>query len=236
VTRDNQVRITVPSFLSQKKIQEIIENKSDWIAKQIQKNAARKSKQFISGEKFLYLGKEYELAVTNSNRGSVSLFEKNLSIAVIAPQGLSRSHKEINEGIARSPEGDAATSARDCFASLAMTAKVMLEDWYINEAEKIFSERVVLYEKLMGVRAVSVKIKASSSRWGSCSSTGRLILNWKIIMAPLEIVDYVIVHELAHLLHLNHSARFWSVVSRILPNYKAHRRWLAKHGDGLTID
>jgi predicted metal-dependent hydrolase len=80
-----------------------------------------------------------------------------------------------------------------------------------------------------------IKIKEQSSRWASCSNIGNLNYNWKIIMAPVPVIDYIIVHELSHLVEMNHSSRFWDIVSSVLPDYKERKNWLNKFGKVLEI-
>ena len=83
--------------------------------------------------------------------------------------------------------------------------------------------------KVIGVSPKSVSIKNYKSRWGSCSSNGELTYNWRIILAPHRIVDYVVVHELCHLLEHNHSPKYWKHVEHYVPNWREHRDWLRKH-------
>lgn len=80
-----------------------------------------------------------------------------------------------------------------------------------------------------------VFIKDQKTRWGSCSSQGNLNFNYRLVMAPLPVIDYLVTHELAHLAEMNHSKRFWSLVERVCPEYKKHRQWLKEHGSELTL-
>ncbi|MDD4179846.1 MAG: M48 family metallopeptidase [Candidatus Margulisbacteria bacterium] len=102
------------------------------------------------------------------------------------------------------------------------------------EAHRIIKERVLIYAEKVGEYPRKVLIKDVKSRWGSCSSRTRTVnINWRITLAPLEIVDYLIVHELSHLKHPNHSREFWSFVSTILPDYKKSKKWLRKNQEQL---
>lgn len=114
------------------------------------------------------------------------------------------------------------------------TSLATIKDWYHERAEEIFGERVVFFERQLGLVARSVKIKETASQWGSCNRHGNISLNWKIIGAPLAIVDYVIVHELVHMIHLNHSVSFWQKVAEILPDYAARRKWLNQNSRALS--
>jgi predicted metal-dependent hydrolase len=110
-----------------------------------------------------------------------------------------------------------------------------LTSWYKRQARKIITERVNLYAKRAGLTFRSVAITTAETRWGSCSSNKTLNFNWKLIMAPIEVIDYVVVHELAHLTELNHSRTFWETVRKMYPLYREYRTWLRRNGDRLTL-
>ncbi len=114
-------------------------------------------------------------------------------------------------------------------------AKETMIAWYRVQALKVISERVAHYSRMTGWEYKSVKISNAKKRWGSCSQSGTLNFSWRLIMAPPEIVDYLVVHELAHLKHHNHSAKFWSTVKVILPDYKERDRWLKENGRSLNL-
>lgn len=92
------------------------------------------------------------------------------------------------------------------------------------------NERILYYANLIGVKPTKVAIKAQKSRWGSCNSKGELTFNWRLVFASESVIDYVIVHELCHLIHMNHSKEFWDRVYKILPDYKTRRDWLKAEG------
>ncbi len=107
--------------------------------------------------------------------------------------------------------------------------------WYKERAFEIITERVAEYAKQYGFSPKQVKITSARTRWGSCSPNGTLNFTWRLVMAPLEVIDYVVVHELAHLRVKNHSRKFWRVVESILPEYNLQRKWLREHGGRLTL-
>jgi predicted metal-dependent hydrolase len=115
-------------------------------------------------------------------------------------------------------------------------AKLIFEKWYRTAARKVLSERLQLYAKKFGLRYEKIRISSARTRWGSCSPKGTLSFTWRLVMAPPEVVDYVIVHELAHLKVKNHSKTFWAEVARMMPEYKRHVAWLRKNGKFLTLD
>ena len=105
-----------------------------------------------------------------------------------------------------------------------------IEAFYRRAARKKIIERTAWYAKLMGVTYGRISIRAAKTRWGSCSGEGNLNFHWKLILMPPEILDYVVVHELAHRKQMNHSSLFWAEVEKVLPDYKARRAWLKENG------
>lgn len=114
-------------------------------------------------------------------------------------------------------------------------AEKFLEKFYREEAYEYLSDRTRYFAKVMGLQYSKIKLGTASTRWASCGPTGNLNFNWKLIMAPREVVDYVVVHELAHITHKNHSARFWALVGRYCPDYLRLRNWLKKNGASLEF-
>ena len=105
-----------------------------------------------------------------------------------------------------------------------------LEAQYRKEARRRITERAAYFAEKMGVDYGRIAIKAAKTRWGSCSAQGNLNFHWKLILMPPAILDYVVVHELAHRIEMNHSPRFWAQVERILPDYRERRRWRRENG------
>lgn len=104
---------------------------------------------------------------------------------------------------------------------------------YIRIARDIFTQKTAYYAALMGVVYGRISIREQKTRWGSCSSTGNLNFNWRLIFAPEEVLDYVVVHELAHRREMNHSKAFYDIVAEIMPDYKKQRKWLKENGQKL---
>lgn len=109
-------------------------------------------------------------------------------------------------------------------------ARALFAAWYRREAKLIFEERTALLSNQHGLRPGRIAIKDMRSRWGSCGLDGSLNFNMRLVMAPISVVDYVVAHELAHLLHRDHSRVFWNMVAMIHPNYRQDRRFLSKDG------
>jgi hypothetical protein len=107
--------------------------------------------------------------------------------------------------------------------------------WYCLQAQQRFAEKVQRYAKVIGVPVGAVGVRAFKSRWGSCNIRGEILFNWKVIMAPHRIVDYVVVHELCHLKHHDHSPAFWKSVDRVMPEYLECKEWLKQVGARFDI-
>jgi predicted metal-dependent hydrolase len=106
--------------------------------------------------------------------------------------------------------------------------KILIE-WLKKHSKKVIFERVKFYSENYGFEYKRVAIKDQRSRWGSCSSRKNLNFNWRLTFAPIEVMDYVIVHELAHTKEMNHSKKFWELVSSICPNFKRCKLWLKEN-------
>jgi predicted metal-dependent hydrolase len=109
----------------------------------------------------------------------------------------------------------------------------LLEVWFRQAARAILRERVTALNKPTGYAWSRIRIADQTTRWGSCSTRGTLSFNWRLLMAPPEVLDYVVIHELAHLKEMNHSPRFWALVEAQCPDYKRQARWLKDHGAAL---
>jgi predicted metal-dependent hydrolase len=110
------------------------------------------------------------------------------------------------------------------------TSAKKLEHWYKDRAEDILFDRVSIYQTFIDKKPEKIRVKKLKSRWGSCSSNGDITLNIQLIKSPMYVIDYVVVHELSHLVHLNHSKSFWDLVESIIPDYKKAHTWLKSNG------
>ncbi|HQL11893.1 MAG TPA: SprT family zinc-dependent metalloprotease [bacterium] len=114
-------------------------------------------------------------------------------------------------------------------------SKELLHKFYIDQANKIIKKRIIFYTKKYNFRINKIKISNANTRWGSCGARNNININWKLIMADKKIIDYVIIHELAHTIEHNHSKNFWGIIENIMPDYKERKDWLRKNGNLLYI-
>ena len=211
----SEVLVRAPEFLKADRIKEIIRKKAQWIIKkqELLKNQIQASfpKEFVSGESFPYLGRNYRLKVVKS------------------PSSVDEGCKLMNGRFLVETNGDLSAEGN------RGAVRKILEDWYVERAKRKIPERVELYARKIGKRPKKVEIKKQKRRWGSCSSSGVVRFNWKIIMAPVTIVDYVIVHELCHLIYPHHSRLFWQKMGTILGDYAKRRARLKDYSLQLCI-
>ena len=211
------VSVHVPQRLSNIKIAKLMETKADWIIKKLEEMQKVKDTtpkvDYCDGTILAYRGKEITLKLVMADE---KMRQKNLAKAYREEDCL------VLETGNQSPEA----------------IKQLLEQWYRMEAKKRIEECVHDYTNRydFGKQVNRIVIKDQKSRWGSCSTKCNLNFNFRLIMAPDEILEYVVVHELCHLIHMNHSAEFWRAVERIRPNYEAEREWLRKNEALLTIE
>ena len=201
--RDGSLTVRAPKRATLQDIHGFIQEKEKWIERSREKLKAIVTlprKEFVDGETFLFLGKEYELRLVPSQRQTLH-FNSGFTLKASAR-----------------PRGEA-----------------VFTKWYKAQASTVFTERVTHYANLHGFSPKQVKVTSAKTRWGSCSANGTINFTWRLVMAPLEVIDYVVIHELVHLRIKNHSQKFWHAVEQLCPQYKSHRKWLREHGEKLNL-
>ncbi|MCS7069379.1 MAG: M48 family metallopeptidase [Meiothermus sp.] len=236
ITIDVQgVRVAAPKRMPLEQVVALVNTKARWIAEKYAdfKRRSGPRKRFVSGEEFLYLGRRVSLQIQSDpgarpKRGRTQLgpsaqpelfdfdFSRTRPKAAVALKGKVL-HVQANA------------------SSMQSTKEVreILERWYRARAEEVIVRRVQHYADQLGWPMPKVLIRNQKKRWGSCNAKGELRFNWRLVMLPLPVLDYVVVHEMAHLKVLNHSPRFWALVEQIMPNYKARHQALHELGMGL---
>jgi predicted metal-dependent hydrolase len=217
VNADQELLVRSPKRTSIRQIKSLLTKKEDWIIKKLAKmseiKAPPKTKDFISGETFLYLGKEFKLKLTaETGLNELKVILEQDRVAVHYPAELEK-HKQKRK----------------------IAVREQLISWYRSQAKKEINKLINLHKVNLNVEPNRIVIKKQKKRWGSCSSKKNLNFNWKIIMAPLKVIEYLTVHELVHLIHPNHSKKFWQTVAEIIPDYNEQKEWLRINGRRLTI-
>ncbi|MEC0265550.1 SprT family zinc-dependent metalloprotease [Paenibacillus anseongense] len=113
--------------------------------------------------------------------------------------------------------------------------KINLKKFYFSSCKKIIAERIKIYQTQLKVKPKVIEIEESKTKWGSCSSDKKLTFNYRLAMAPIDVIDYVIIHELCHLTHMNHDRSFWRRVGSVMPDYKEKEEFLARYGQAMTL-
>jgi predicted metal-dependent hydrolase len=203
ITNEGMVIVTVPFEISDEIINNVIRTKEKWILDKLRLLNERKDKSnkklFESGEYFLYLGRKVQLYICYDNEDKTSVKMQDGKLNVFINSIIGKEEKIIRE---------------------------LIINFYKEEAKKILKHRTYFYSKLMNISPKNIIVKAQKTIWGSCSSKGNINYNYRIIMASIEIVDYVVVHELCHLIHMNHSKEYWNTVRSIMPDYEIRKLWL----------
>lgn len=205
---DGAVSIIVPQLLPEERIKQLLKDKHRWIKEKLtlhQQAEPVSQREMMSGEAFPYLGRNYRLKLITGALQPVKLKHGKLEVSL--PKSMQHEH----------------------------IIREMLVHWYRLQAETRFKEKVKRYASIVGVAPTDVSVKTFKSRWGSCNVKGEIQFHWKIIMAPHRIVDYVVVHELCHLKHHDHSAAFWKSVQRIVPDYLEYKEWLRDVGARFDV-
>lgn len=207
VAPPGQVLLTAPRDTPVERLDAVVRAKAGWITSRLRRvqptepQASRR--EFVSGESFLYLGRQYRLAVHSGGSATEVRLERG-RFRVRVPSAL--------VGEAR-----------------AQRVRAGLGEWYRQHAQVQLSERTALWARKVGQPEPRVLVREQERRWGSCSP-GVVRFNWRIIQAPMRLVDYVVAHELIHLLHDDHGKEFWAALGRLLPDYEARRDHLRAVG------
>lgn len=207
---DGRVIVRAPEDTSPEQIQDIIESKRLWIYKNLAEwrdlNATRVIREYRNGEGFLYLGRSYRLLLVSNQDEPLLL------------------------------KGGRFCLRRDLVDHGEMPAvKLAFRDYFVNRGRDKISERVHYYAPKVGVNAGKIDVRELGNRWASCSPRGNLAFHWKCMMAPSRIIDYIIVHELCHYHHLDHSDAFWNEVDKVMPDFYERKQWLRKNGASMDL-
>lgn len=203
--------VTAPHKTSIDKLNGLVRNKARWVVERIKRTSdippASPHREFVSGESVLYLGRQYRLKVVSGGEGeTAALHGRWLHVPV--PGHLHGSDR-------------------------ARPVRHAIRTWLKAHAERRLPLRLAAICKRFGIDTPRIVVREQRKRWGSCDAKGTLRMNWRIIQAAPSLIDYVLVHELVHLRHQNHTRAFWAEVERMMPEYEQRRRELRRIGASL---
>ena len=210
IERDGVITVRPPRDMTPEQVDETVFSKRLWIYRNLAEwrdlNATRVTREWVSGETFLYLGSRYRLQLVTGQEETLKL-------------------KDGRFLLQRSAVEQGGASA----------AQAAFEAFYREKGLRRLRERVAHFAPRVGVAAGAVQVKDLGYRWASCLKTGELHFHWKCLMAPLTVIDYIVVHELCHLHVRDHTDAFWNEVDKVLPNYRDRKEWLRLHGAELDL-
>ncbi|HMM21834.1 MAG TPA: SprT family zinc-dependent metalloprotease [Selenomonadales bacterium] len=205
------LEVAAPAGFPGASIEAVLLKKAAWIAGHLRRLAATAANPINAGlqpgSQLLYLGRPLSLRIVPAKTARPKVEQDGRQLLVHLPPAPDR-------------------------AQAGLLAEA-LKKWYIHAARELLAERTAFWAGEIGVRPCRLFIREQKSRWGSCSSRGNINYNWRIVMAPPEVVDYLVVHELCHIKVPNHSKDFWLLVGQAVPDYKRHRKWLRENGELL---
>lgn len=205
IERDGSITVRAPQDISEEKLEASIKSKAYLIHKHLAHwkllNASKVDREYVSGESFLYLGRNYALDLVDEQARPLLL--KNGRFL------LHRRHQA--------------------------KAKEHFIQFYKEKGLHRLKARIAYFQRAMGVQPKEIKLQELQNRWASCMPNGNLNFHWKCMMAPLSVLDYIIVHELTHLVHMNHSPEFWNEIDKVMPGYQQQITWLREHGAGMDL-
>lgn len=204
VQPDKSVIAKVPFRQTTENVESRLQKRAAWIFKQVkffdQYHPMMPERQYISGETYYYLGRQYRLRVNSGSTNVVKLIGKFF--------------------ILTTPEPDNPERKKD-----------LLQDWYSNHARALIQDRVKIYiDRVLelGAKTPEIKFRRMNKRWGSCTPSGVITFNTELIKAPIHCIDYVILHELCHLVHENHDPKFYHLLDLLMPDWRKRKDRLEK--------
>ncbi|WP_242647778.1 M48 family metallopeptidase [Lacrimispora saccharolytica] len=207
VTKTGEVFVRIPNRLAFRTGHELVQKNRDWVFAQLARVRTPREQQesfhWADGASLLLYGHHRVLVVNPDHKKKSFCVQATKERLVVSCPGGPYEEKEREE---------------------ALEEAVKL--WYKQEARRYLAEKTARWSAVMKVDYGRIAIRNQATRWGSCSSRGNLNFNWRLVLLPEELADYVVVHELAHRIHMNHSHAFWEVVERELPDYRLRRREL----------
>jgi predicted metal-dependent hydrolase len=210
IERDGSLLVRAPDWVDDEQVEAIVDSRLYWIYRGLAEwrdlNATRVLREYKSGEGFLYLGRAYRLRLVQQQDEPLVLKHGRFCL-----------RRDLVEC------GDIAP------------AQTAFRDYYIARGQDWIGRRVEYFAAKVGVTVSDVDVRDTGHQWASWSPSGRLAFHWKCMMAPATVVDYIVVHELCHFHHADHTDAFWNEVDKVLPRFGERKEWLRKNGASLDV-
>lgn len=210
VESTGEVTVIAPVGTSTEDIMEKVKSRAGWIvSKQYESkfiNDTKINREAVSGESYMYLGRNYSLDIR------VDENIDNISVKLFQSKFVVNTYTKDKDLIKKS-----------------------MENWYREKTLAKVKERVSYYSSYFSNEVTSVKVKEQKKRWASCTPKNELLFNWRCVMAPVFVLDYIVVHEMCHMEYKNHSKDFWNRVYAVMPDYEVRKSWLKNNGIKMDI-
>ena len=237
---NGNIIVSAPLRINKEYILQAVQSKADWIIKnqaEIGKRDSKKiTREFTDGSTFMYLGAEYPLYLIFNE------FRKNINVRLSKEEICAEPSKHItsNVDINSKNKSEKEFFEKQKFIIHTNTMdiekiRIAFEKWYRTETLKIVTQRIDYYADNFKDKVTDIRVKEQKRRWASCTGKNAILFNWRISMARSDVLDYIVVHEMCHMDHRNHSKYFWNRVEEIIPNYKEKHEWLKINGMNLYL-
>ena len=207
----NDILVVAPNGTPEEDIKDIVKSRGSWIVQKLFEfrniEAKKVNREFVNGESFMYLGRNYSLQIhideTLQKNSLVKLFRGRFHVYVC----------ENNDEL----------------------IKKAMELWYREKTEEQVRSRIRYYQKYFDKKPNNIKVREQKKRWATCTSKNELLFNWRCAMAKATALDYIVVHEMCHMYHMNHSQEFWDLVASIMSDYESRKEWLRDYGIRMDL-
>lgn len=203
INKSGEVVVTTPRFIPQVVVRAFVQQHAQWISEQRVAINAKKTALDLSSDTILLFGTPHKIEVDHNPRAQIGVRAEHSRLIITPIDHTTASQQKA------------------------------LERYLKTTAKQFILEKLEHWATTMDITYHQVAFKQQSTRWGSCSSAGNLNFNWRLVHAPTAVIEYVIIHELAHRVHMDHSRAFWQLVERYDSEYRIHRGWLKRNGMAL---
>ncbi|GAA0123465.1 M48 family metallopeptidase [Clostridium faecium] len=204
------IKVVAPIGTSEDDIIKKVRSKANWIVQKLFEYKNMKyikiHKELVNGESFMYLGRNY-------------------SLQIIIDQSKAKPEVKLHQG-----KFYITTNT-----SNETILRMALQEWYREKALEKIKKRIIYFQPYFKMEPSDIVVKEQQKRWGSCTSNNKLLFNWRCVMAPAPVLDYIVVHEMCHMVHMNHSKEYWNLVESIIPDYKERKEWLRNNGVRMDL-